>query len=688
MQNFLVELGCEELPPKSLKQLANAFKTNLADQLNNAKIGFADIEVFASPRRLALKVNNLNEFQADQENEKRGPAIAAAFDSEGNPSKAALGWAASLGIEVASADRLKTDKGEWLYHLQKIKGQATTDLIADLIKEALKNLPIAKPMRWGDKNEYFIRPVHTLTMLYGDKLVDGTILGVKSARTILGHRFMGQASFELSHADNYAQDLREKGCVIASFEERKAIISREVSRIADELNLSADLDPALLDEVCALVEYPVALKADFEPHFLKVPSEALVYTMKGDQKYFPLYSKNAGSKLTNLAPHFIFIANIDPSDKSLIIKGNEKVVRPRLSDAEFFFETDCKKPLIDNLAGLKNVLFQQQLGTLFDKAQRLSALSGFIGTKLGEDEILLQRAGLLAKCDLLTNMVFEFTDTQGIMGMYYASLNGENPKVAKALKDQYLPRFAGDELPDNKFSCALALAEKFDTLVGIFGIGQNPKGDKDPFALRRGALGILRIFIENELALDLKSIIVKACELYGERLTNPEVVSQTYDFILARIKAMYLDLGFSGEEINAVLATEINYALDFDRKIKALKNFLASAQAPALAHANKRVANILSKEKQQLSGTLDLTLCVEVAEKSLAELVLKLTEELQGSHDYLNILTQLSQLQQPVDDFFDAVKVNSDDPKLRNNRLLILTNLRQLFLKVADISLL
>ncbi|WP_075286824.1 glycine--tRNA ligase subunit beta, partial [Mannheimia haemolytica] len=548
-QNFLAEIGTEELPPKALKKLATAFAENVENELNQAGLSFEKVEWFAAPRRLAVKVLSLAESQPSKEVEKRGPAVSAAFDAEGKPTKAAEGWAKGCGITVEQAERIATDKGEWLVHRAVIEGQPTKNLLVDIIAKSLANLPIPKTMRWGDKTEQFVRPVHTVTLLFGAELIEGEILGVKSGRTIRGHRFLGEREFQIENADQYPQLLKDRGSVVADFNERKALILAKSQEKATALGGVADIEEDLLDEVTSLVEYPNVLTAKFEERFLAVPAEALVYTMKGDQKYFPIYSKDG-----KLLPHFIFVSNINPEDPSKIIEGNEKVVRPRLTDAEFFFKTDLKQKLEDQLPRLETVLFQQQLGTLRDKTARIEALAGEIAKQIGADETKAKRAGLLSKCDLMTNMVFEFTDTQGVMGMHYARHDGEDEEVAVALNEQYMPRFAGDNLPNSLVACSVALADKFDTLTGIFGIGQAPKGSADPFALRRAALGSLRIIVEKNLPLDLTDLVAKSAQLFGDKLTNKDVVEDVVDFMLGRFRAWYESEGIAVDVIQAVLA--------------------------------------------------------------------------------------------------------------------------------------
>ncbi|KGQ67180.1 glycine--tRNA ligase subunit beta [Gallibacterium anatis] len=685
-KTFLAEIGTEELPPKALKKLAVAFKDNVEQELTQAGLAFDAVEWFASPRRLAVKVLGLAEAQPSKEVEKRGPAVAAAFDAEGKPTKAAEGWARGCGISVDQAERLVTDKGEWLVHRAVIEGQPTKNLLLGIISNALAKLPIPKTMRWGDKSEQFVRPVHTVTLLFGDELIEGDILGVASGRTIRGHRFLGQQEFTIDNADQYPQLLAEKGSVIADFEQRKTIIRQDAEKAAAKIGGVADIEDDLLDEVTSLVEFPVVMTAKFEERFLAVPAEALVYTMKGDQKYFPIYDQNG-----KLLPNFIFVSNINPQDQSSVIEGNEKVVRPRLSDAEFFFKTDLKQRLEDNLPRLKTVLFQQQLGTLFDKTERIEKLSGEIAAQIGADVAKAERAGLLSKCDLMTNMVFEFTDTQGVMGMHYARHDGEDEEVAVALNEQYMPRFAGDELPRSLVACSVALADKFDTLVGIFGIGQHPKGDKDPFALRRAALGVLRIIVEKNLPLDLVDLAQRAAALYGDKLSNANVVEDVVDFILGRFRAWYQEEGIAVDVIQAVLACRPTKPADFDARVKAVNHFRTLDAAQALAAANKRVQNILSKVDGALPENIDLSLCREPQEINLAERVLELQRELQPlfeKGDYQTALSRLADLRESVDSFFDNVMVNAEDEKLRQNRLALLKNLRDLFFKIADISLL
>ncbi|HHH3377824.1 TPA: glycine--tRNA ligase subunit beta [Morganella morganii] len=685
-QTFLTEIGTEELPPKALRSLAESFAANLTAELAAANLTHGDVTWYAAPRRLAVKIAGLAESAADREVEKRGPAIAQAFDAEGKPTKAAEGWARGCGITVDQADRMVTDKGEWLLYRAVEKGNKAKELLADMVSRALAKLPIPKLMRWGDKETHFVRPVHTVTMLMGADVIPGEVLGITSDRVIRGHRFMGEAEFTIAHADEYPAILETRGKVMADYDARKAMIKRDAEKAALALGGVADLTDSLLEEVTSLVEWPVVLTAKFEEKFLAVPSEALVYTMKGDQKYFPVYDKNG-----SLMPNFIFVANIESSDPSQIIAGNEKVVRPRLADAEFFFKTDCKKRLEDNLPRLSTVLFQQQLGTLRDKTDRLEALAGWIAGQIGADVNHATRAGLLAKCDLMTNMVFEFTDTQGVMGMHYARHDGESEDVALALKEQYQPRYAGDNLPSTPVSDALAIADKMDTLAGIFGIGQHPKGDKDPFALRRAALGVLRIIVEKGYNLDLETLTQEAVRLYGDKLTNANVVTDVVDFMLGRFRAWYQEQGYAIDTIQAVLARRPTRPADFDARMKAVTHFRTLEEAAALAAANKRVSNILSKSDDALNDTVLASLMNAPEEIRLAAYVTDLKTQLAPLYaegKYQEALTELASLCEAVDAFFDSVMVMDKDDNIRRNRLTLLNELRNLFLGVADISLL
>lgn len=683
--NLLLELGTEELPPKALRKLAQALNDNFAALLKKEGLAFESISWYATPRRLALIVKALADKQEDKVLEIKGPAVKAAFNADGTPTKAAEGWAKSHGITVAEAQTLKTDKGEWLYIKTEKKGTEAVALIPDMFKQALAALPIPKLMHWGDKHDEFVRPVHTLCMLYGSDLIPGSVLGVESSKTIRGHRFLGQQTLEIKSADTYLDQLRNEGAVIADYEERKASIKEQVQKLADSVKGKADLDDALLEEVTSLVENPHVFLASFEERFLQVPSEALVYTMKGDQKYFPIYTDDG-----KLLPKFAFVSNINPADPSTLIAGNERVVRPRLSDAEFFFNTDRKHKLEYYHERLENIVYQKDIGTIAYRSEVVAETAAWLAPFLKADEALCRRAAYLAKCDLATTLVTEFTDTEGIMGMHYAELDGEDPAVSKAIFEQYLPRFAGERIPTEPVPMALSLAEKLVTLVGIFGINQLPKGDKDPYGLRRAAIGLIRIVLENKLEFSLVDAIAKTAEVLGDKVTAANTPANVADYVFNRLKAYYQDQGIGAEIFQAVLSVKPVSLLDFDKRVQAVQSFKALPEAEDLASAYKRVNNILSKA-DAVSGDVDASLLVEEAEKNLVNHITALKPEIdrcysEGAYDAA--LSKLAELRADVDNFFEKVMVNSEDAKLKNNRLLILTKLAAILSNTADISVL
>ena len=683
--NLIVELGTEELPPKALKNLSEAFAQGIMQGLQQNELQYNNLRALATPRRLAVSVEGLQAQQADRVVEKRGPSVDVAFDTDGNPTKAAQGWARSNGIEVSQAQRLKTDKGEWLLHKAEVKGQSIETLLPGIVESALKQLPIPKPMRWGDSDAQFIRPVHNLTMVYGQRLIEGELLETASSRHVSGHRFHSPAGFQLQSADEY-ESLLEQHHVIADQQRRISIIQKEVARLAEQLGGNVVNDDELVEEVSALVEWPVALHASFDKEFLSVPKEPLIVTMKDDQRYFPVEDKQG-----NLLPAFIFITNIESKDPQQIISGNEKVVRPRLADAQFFFEADKKLTLESRLSKLAAVLFQKQLGTVEDKVRRISALAGKLATQLNASADNAARAGLLCKADLVTEMVLEFPETQGVMGKHYALNDGEPSSVADAIEQHYWPRFSGDTLPQSDVAAAVALADKLDTLVGIFGIGQTPKGDRDPFALRRAALGLIRILVEGNLPLDLKNMIELAQQQFGGLLTNNTVVEDVFNFVMGRFRPWYQEQGVDVDVIQAVIARAPSRPADFDARIKAITAFKRLDAATSLAEANKRVGNILAKSEVELDGLVNHSLLVEAEEKTLAA---KLSETETSSApeiesgNYEGALNRMALLKDDIDAFFDNVMVNAEDDKIKTNRLNLLHQLRQLFLKVADISLL
>jgi len=684
-ETLLIELGTEELPPKSLKNLAVTFYQQIKDQLDNANLTYEDIKWFATPRRLAVKVIKLEAKQADKEIEKRGPAVNVAFDTEGNPSKAAQGWARSNGISVDEAQRLKTDKGEWLLHRATQAGKTVEELIPTMVNFAISKLPIPKPMRWGSTRTQFIRPVHTLTMLFGEKLIAGETLEVSSSNVVTGHRFHYDGLVTLAHADEYEEKLKA-AYVQVDYQERQALILQQINKAAEQLNGEALVDDDLLEEVTGLVEWPVVLIGSFDEAFLQVPAEPLIYSMKDHQKYFPVNDKNG-----QLQNKFIFVTNIESKDPQQVIKGNEKVIRPRLADAEFFFKTDKNKTLESRLESLSSVLFQKQLGTLKEKSERIAALSEVIANKIGENPAQANRAGLLSKTDLMSDMVLEFPQVQGTMGKYYAQHDGEVAEVAQALEDQYRPRYAGDALPEGNIGCAVAIADKVDSLVGIFGINQPPKGDKDPFALRRAAIGLIRIIIEKQLSLDISELINESISLYGNKLANENVSKQVIDFVLGRFRAYYQEQGISVDVIQAVLANASTAPLDFEKRIKAVNHFKTLEEAATLAAANKRVGNILAKFKGELYSEFKANLASELAEKALAEAFNEVKTNIvpmMAAKDYQAALTALACLKAPIDNFFDNVMVMADDEAVKTNRLTLLNEIRNSFFAIADVALL
>lgn len=684
-KNLLLELGTEELPPKSLRNLAQSLHDSFVKQLKDEGLEFASSKWYATPRRLALFIEGLADKQEDKEVEIKGPAVKAAFDAEGNPTKAALGWANANGISIDQAQRLETQKGAWLYIKTLKKGKQAVEVVPEMFKNALKALPIPRLMHWGAKREEFVRPVHTLCMLFGDELINGSILGVESSKTINGHRFLGQQKVTINSADSYVEQLRNEGSVVADYDERKASIIKQVTDIANSVNGVADLDDALVEEVTSIVEEPHIFKATFEERFLKVPAEALVYTMKGDQKYFPIYDKEG-----KLLPVFAFASNINPKDPTSLVSGNERVVRPRLSDAEFFFNTDRKHSLESLFERLETIVYQKDIGTIAFRSNCVEKLAKYIASLIGADETKAARAAHLAKCDLASTMVTEFTDTQGVMGMHYAELDGEDPDVAQAIFEQYCPRFAGDKIPTKGVEIAVSLAEKIITLVGIFGINMLPKGDKDPFGLRRAAIGLVRIVLENNLSFNFVKVIEEACNILDDKVKAKDTKDQVVNFVYNRLKAYYQDQNIEASIFLAVLSTAPVDLLDFDKRVKAVKSFKDLPAAENLASAYKRVNNILSKATVS-EGNVDKALLSEDAEKALStalDTVSPKVNNLYTQGDYTQALATLSELKEPVDNFFDKVMVNADDPKVKENRLHLLQQLHNLIGKTADISVL
>ncbi|MCU4483909.1 glycine--tRNA ligase subunit beta [Acinetobacter ursingii] len=681
----LFELGCEELPPKSLKTLRDALQAETIKGLTDAGLNFATVEAYAAPRRLALKIVDVDGAQADTQKRFDGPALQAAYDSEGKPTKALEGFMRGQGIEADQVSTFQAGKVEKVCYYKDIKGQSLDELLPNILQTALDNLPIAKRMRSAASRTEFVRPVKWVVLLKDDQVIPATIQDHSASNVTYGHRFHAPEAITLVHANDYLAAL-ENGYVVADFAKRQATIQQQVKQLADEVNASAIVPADLLDEVTALVEWPVALRASFEERFLAVPQEALITTMQDNQKYFCLV--NAEGKLQ---PYFITISNIESKDPTQIIEGNEKVVRPRLSDAEFFFLQDQKQPLASRKDKLANMVFQAELGTLWDKSQRIAKLASQIATLTHGDRAAAEQAGLLAKCDLTSELVGEFPELQGTAGTYYARLEGLPSEVADAIAEQYLPRFSGDVLPQTQTGTALALADRLDTLVGIFGIGQAPTGSKDPFSLRRAAIGVLRLLIEKELDLPLVELTKIASENYHGKLREPvKAQHEALNFIEARYRAMYEDQGVAIDVIQSVQALSPRSPLDFDHRVKAVNHFKTLPEAQALAAANKRVANILAKEGQ-IVGDVDTSLLVEDAEKALFAALQNVTPVVQPlleAHNYTDALSQLASLRAPIDAFFDNVMVMAEDPKLKANRLRLLAQLRGLFTAIADVSML
>ncbi|WP_201548070.1 glycine--tRNA ligase subunit beta [Psychrobacter sp. Pi2-1] len=693
MSTILFELGCEELPPKSLKPLRDALQASVTEQLTAADITFDSIKAFAAPRRLAIQIQGISDKQPDRTEQKRGPAIKAAFDSDGNPTRAAMGFAKGLGIEASELTTINTDKGDYVGFEQTISGQATTELLPAIFQTALDSLPIAKRMRSGASRNEFVRPVQWVVLMQDDTVIDATIQGHETGSQTRGHRFHSPDYHDIAHANDYEQ-LLDGLKVVADFDKRQMLIKNQVKALADEVNSDAIVPQDLLDEVTALVDFPIALRASFEARFLQVPQEALISTMQADQKYFCLTDK-AGK----LQPYFIFITNIESKDPNQIIEGNEKVVRPRLADAEFFFLQDQKQPLFALTESLKTRVFQDKLGTIWEKSERIAKLAAFIATLMQQqghdinvDETV--RAGILSKADLASSLVGEYPELQGIAGTYYARLNEEPEAVAASLEEQYLPKFSGDVLPQTPIGICLALADRLDTLVGIFAIDQAPTGSKDPFSLRRSAIGILRILIEKQLPINLVALVEQAIKGYsdaeGSKIAKMgDTFTQVMAFLNSRYRAMYTEQGVSVDTIQAVQAINPHMPLDFDQRIRAVQAFSELSQASMLADSNKRVANILAKSEVSIADTVDEALLSESAEQNLYANVKQaqtVVQPLLEQADYTQVLQTLASLDEPLTQFFDQVMVNSEDAALKNNRLALLKQVRALFLTVADIS--
>jgi glycyl-tRNA synthetase beta chain len=709
---LLIELGTEELPPKALDELSAAFLRGICDGLSKRGVvaGLDLAKAYASPRRLAAFIPDVALTQPSQPIERRGPALNAALDAEGQPSKALLGFAQSCGVAVAQLEKLETDKGGWFVWRGVRPGQPVAALLPEIIGEALKGLPVLRPMRWSDHDYTFVRPAHWLVILHGAEIVDGEILGLRSGRKSRGHRFMHPQPVHVADADGWVDAMRAAK-VLADPVERRERIRAQVELATRQTGGVPRLDSALLDELANLTEWPVAIACTFEREFLDVPSEALVTTMVANQKFVPVF--DAAGKLTE---HFIGIANIDSKDPGQIRKGYERVIRPRFADAKFFWDEDLKTPLSDYQEQLKSVTYQQALGSLWDKSIRVAELARIIANRVGADAAQATRAAALSKCDLLTRMVGEFPELQGVMGRYYAAHHGESMGVADALDSFYQPRFAGDAIAAGKLGQVLAVAERLDTLAGIFAVGMKPSGSKDPFALRRAALGLARTLIEASMELDLRGSFVEALELLPDSalaagvksgkdgkpsLLNPAqrraiLLDELYDFVLDRLRSYYAEQGFNNGSFEAVLALQPASLSDFDRRLRAVAEFGSTPEAASLAAANKRVANILRKQADEsglpmIGRSVDPSLFEMDAERELADALTSVQRETAGSlavGDYTMVLARLSQLQPPIDAFFESVLVNAEDPAVRGNRLALLGQLKAQLSTIADIALL
>ena len=686
-RDFLVEIGTEELPPKSLLALATAFADGIAKGLTEAGLSHKAVEKFATPRRLAVRVRKLVERQPDRAIERRGPPLKAAFDAQGAPTQAALAFAKSCGVEVSALEQLETPKGVWLVHRGTEAGASTMSLLPGIVQASLDALPIARRMRWGAGEAQFVRPVHWVLMLFGREVVPCSILDVPSGDLTYGHRFMAPKPIRVASPAAYVTALHKRGRVLADIHERRETIRQGVITAASHVGGNAVISEDLLDEVTALVEWPVPLAGRFDERFLELPAEVPIATMQDHQRYFPVRDAQGG-----LMPWFVTVANLESSDPAQIVAGNERVVRPRLSDAAFFYTTDRQHRLDARRDGLRRVTFQTQLGSLHDKTERVRALAQSVASAIGGDTRLADRAAELAKCDLITSMVGEFPELQGLMGRYYALNDGEHSEVCEALREQYLPRFAGDELPATKTGMAVAIADKLDTIAGIYATGQKPTGTRDPFGLRRAALGLLRTSIERRLDLDLQSLIGQA--LAALPFAAPaNCAREVYDYVIERLRAYYVegDAGFTvtTEMFDAVLATRPASPLDFDARLRALVEFLRLPEAQALAAANKRIANILRKATEPVGDRIDANRLVDPAEQILGEQVEAIARQVEpkfAARDYTEALRSLAVLRNAVDAFFDSVMVMADDAALRANRLALLKRMQGLFMHAADLS--
>jgi len=684
---WLVEIGTEELPPRALKTLADAFAAHLLNGLEQAGLDHAGLHPYATPRRLAVRASKLATIQPDRKVSRRGPPVRVAIAEDGTPTRAGQKFADGCGVPFDQLGRLETDKGDYLFYEDVEAGLSAAEVLPGLVEQALAALPVPRRMRWGSSDVEFVRPVHWVVMLLDQDIVPTTLFGIDADRYTRGHRFLAPERLAIAHAADYPQVLESKAWVVADFALRRARIEDEVGKLAQSIGGQALYDDGLLDEVTALVEWPVPLAGRFEERFLALPREVLVSTLQAHQRYFPV--ENADG---DLLPAFITVSNIPSRDPGQVKAGNERVVRPRLSDAAFFFDNDQRQTLASRIGSLADVVFQKKLGSLRDKSERVSALAEEIATSLGVDAEQASRAAMLAKCDLVTAMVGEFPDLQGVMGHYYAAHDGEPALVGQAIEEQYLPRFAGDLLPQGDPGRVLAVAEKLDTLVGIFAIGQRPSGTRDPFGLRRSALGALRIIIECEMDLDLLQHLRSAAARTPGCTQVDEVAAEVFDYMMERLRAYYTedaDHPVSAEIFEAVLARRPSRPLDFHQRIQAVMRFTSLAASTSLAAANKRVANILRKARFKTGASVDASLLVEAEERRLCDELSALREDVEKlieEREYGPALERLATLKAPVDAFFEKVMVMAEEPELQHNRLALLSQMQDLFLRTADLS--
>ncbi|MGZ8249708.1 glycine--tRNA ligase subunit beta [Methylomagnum sp.] len=684
IRDLLFELGTEELPPKSLLNLSRALEANVTAGLAKAGLTHGEVLPYAAPRRLALLIKGLAVAQPDQTVERRGPAMNAAYQPDGSPSKALAGFLKSCSATVEQLTTLKTDKGEWVVIKQHVQGVRTADLVPDILRQALAALPIAKRMRWGNGTAEFVRPVHWAVLLFGDEVINAEILGVTTGRVTRGHRFHSAGAITLDSPADYAGKLLDDGHVIADFESRKQKVRALAEDIAVTVNGKAHIEPDLLDEVAALVEWPVPVLGGFDARYLSLPPEVLITTMQANQKYFPVKDSHGG-----LLPYFITFSNLDSTNIATVRTGNERVVRPRLSDAEFFWNQDRKRTLESRVVDLAQITFQKTLGSMLDKTKRVQNLAGAIAEKLGDERSWVERAALLAKADLLTSMVGEFPELQGTMGRYYALAEGEPEDIAAAIEEQYLPKVSGGPLPESRTGLILALAEKIDTLTGIFSAGLIPTGDKDPYALRRAALGAIRIFIEAKLDLDVPDLLDFALDQFNHDFETDKARENVHGFMIERMRGYFLDRGYRHDEFEAVLAVWPSSLLDFESRLKAVREFRALPEAESLAAANKRIRNILRKAEEEVAANVDDHALAEPAEKALLQAARLAKQDILPrleERDYTGALSRLSKLREAVDAFFDGVMVMVDNDEMRRNRLGLLEIVEGLFLNIADIS--